>query len=292
MGMKLADRPGLKCLGDINRLSQAVIRALRSELDRNHMTPIKGDVTVCDAILAKIPQLRDISSLHMDALAKFKRSQPHLEFPALHKELFSVDSWIAPTCDMTRSVVPALPSGQGTRSASRTLFGESDRPGRERNNRRSRGIGHRKLTTLTKKNPRANSDTKDLDDEEQDDDKNAVGGSIAPTICLVVKRSDAIALPTLKIIEQRQRANHVNRLCYVIVFVTCPTLRISGSEICADKTSIFKTIYVCVYWARVLGEANTNVDWCLKFVFDIIFSENEIIRNNLIQFDVAWRDKL
>ncbi|XP_020287691.1 probable nuclear hormone receptor HR3 isoform X3 [Pseudomyrmex gracilis] len=86
------DRPGLKCLGDINRLSQAVIRALRSELDRNHMTPIKGDVTVCDAILAKIPQLRDISSLHMDALAKFKRSQPHLEFPALHKELFSVDS--------------------------------------------------------------------------------------------------------------------------------------------------------------------------------------------------------
>ncbi|EFN70389.1 Probable nuclear hormone receptor HR3 [Camponotus floridanus] len=86
------DRPGLKCLGDINRLSQAVIRALRSELDRNHMTPIKGDVTVCDAILAKIPQLREISLLHMDALAKFKRSQPHLEFPALHKELFSVDS--------------------------------------------------------------------------------------------------------------------------------------------------------------------------------------------------------
>ncbi|KAL0121456.1 hypothetical protein PUN28_006753 [Cardiocondyla obscurior] len=86
------DRPGLKCLGDINRLSQAVIRALRSELDRNHVTPIKGDVTVCDAILAKIPQLREISLLHMDALAKFKRSQPHLEFPALHKELFSVDS--------------------------------------------------------------------------------------------------------------------------------------------------------------------------------------------------------
>ncbi|EGI58394.1 Putative nuclear hormone receptor HR3 [Acromyrmex echinatior] len=88
----LPNRPGLKCLGDINRLSQAVIRALRSELDRNHVTPIKGDVTVCDAILAKIPQLREISLLHMDALAKFKRSQPHLEFPALHKELFSVDS--------------------------------------------------------------------------------------------------------------------------------------------------------------------------------------------------------
>ncbi|KAF3425141.1 hypothetical protein E2986_11800 [Frieseomelitta varia] len=83
------DRPGLKGLAEITRLSQAVIRALRSELDRNHVSPIKGDVTVCDAILAKIPQLREISLLHMDALAKFKRSQPHLEFPALHKELFS-----------------------------------------------------------------------------------------------------------------------------------------------------------------------------------------------------------
>lgn len=90
--VKIVDRPGLKGLAEITRLSQAVIRALRSELDRNHVTPIKGDVTVCDAILAKTSQLREISLLHMDALAKFKRSQPHLEFPALHKELFSVDS--------------------------------------------------------------------------------------------------------------------------------------------------------------------------------------------------------
>jgi nuclear receptor subfamily 1 group F protein 4 len=43
-------------------------------------------------MVAKISQLRDISLMHMDALAKFKRSQPHLEFPPLHKELFSVDS--------------------------------------------------------------------------------------------------------------------------------------------------------------------------------------------------------
>ncbi|XP_039297202.1 uncharacterized protein LOC120354315 [Nilaparvata lugens] len=34
----------------------------------------------------------ELSVLHMEALAKFKRSTPHLEFPALHKELFSVDS--------------------------------------------------------------------------------------------------------------------------------------------------------------------------------------------------------
>ncbi|XP_068896394.1 probable nuclear hormone receptor HR3 isoform X9 [Tenebrio molitor] len=86
------DRPGLKGIGEISRLSQAVVRALRLELDRNHSMPIKGDVTVCDALLTKIPTLREISMLHMDALGKLKRSAPHLEFPALHKELFSVDS--------------------------------------------------------------------------------------------------------------------------------------------------------------------------------------------------------
>ncbi|KAF5304802.1 hypothetical protein FQR65_LT07819 [Abscondita terminalis] len=86
------DRPGLKGIGEISRLSQAVIRALRIELAKNHSLPIKGDVTVCDALLTKIPTLREISMLHMDALGKLKRSAPHLEFPALHKELFSVDS--------------------------------------------------------------------------------------------------------------------------------------------------------------------------------------------------------
>ncbi|KAG5894824.1 hypothetical protein JTB14_033669 [Gonioctena quinquepunctata] len=68
------DRPGLKGLGEIGRLSQAVVRALRLELERNHSLPIKGDVTVCDALLTKIPTLREISMLHMDALGKLKRS--------------------------------------------------------------------------------------------------------------------------------------------------------------------------------------------------------------------------
>lgn len=52
------DRPGLKGIGEISRLSQAVLRALRIELDRNHSLPIKGDVTVYDALLTKIPTLR------------------------------------------------------------------------------------------------------------------------------------------------------------------------------------------------------------------------------------------
>lgn len=87
-----SDRPGLKGLAEITRISQAVVRALRSETERNHSQPIKGDVTVCDSILAKLPQLREVSQMHMDVLAKFKRSEPHLDFPALHKELFSIDS--------------------------------------------------------------------------------------------------------------------------------------------------------------------------------------------------------
>ncbi|KAL1513918.1 hypothetical protein ABEB36_003256 [Hypothenemus hampei] len=86
------DRPGLKGIAEIGRLNQAVLRALKLELDKNHSLPIKGDVTVCDALLTKIPNLREISLLHMDALGKLKRSAPHLDFPALHKELFSVDS--------------------------------------------------------------------------------------------------------------------------------------------------------------------------------------------------------
>jgi len=54
----LLDRPGLRGLAEIGRLSQAVLRALRLELERNHSVPIKGDVTVYDALLAKVPTLR------------------------------------------------------------------------------------------------------------------------------------------------------------------------------------------------------------------------------------------
>ena len=76
----------------MRRIYEAVLRALKSELDRSHISPLKGDVTVCDAMIAKISQLRDVSLMHMEALTKFKRIHPHVDFPALYKELFSVDS--------------------------------------------------------------------------------------------------------------------------------------------------------------------------------------------------------
>lgn len=90
--LTLIDRPGLKGVTEIHRLNQAVMKALKLELNRTHKLPYKGDITVFDTLLAKIPGLREASLLHIDALTKFKHSLPHLDFPALHKELFSVDN--------------------------------------------------------------------------------------------------------------------------------------------------------------------------------------------------------
>lgn len=69
------------------------MKALRNELNRTHKNTffIKGDVTIIDILLAKSGQLRELSILHMEALNKFRRQSSHLIFPALHKELFSID---------------------------------------------------------------------------------------------------------------------------------------------------------------------------------------------------------
>ncbi|XP_064472267.1 probable nuclear hormone receptor HR3 isoform X2 [Ornithodoros turicata] len=85
------DRPGLKGITEVQRLSSAILKSLRYELSNTHELPYKGDVSAFDCLLAKLPTLREASVLHMDALGKFRRAFPHLEFPALHKELFSVD---------------------------------------------------------------------------------------------------------------------------------------------------------------------------------------------------------
>ncbi|KPM08682.1 nuclear hormone receptor HR3-like protein, partial [Sarcoptes scabiei] len=87
------DRPGLKGILEIQRLNQAIIKALRNELTHSQKANIyiKGDVTVLDMMLAKSTTLRELSLLHMEALCKFRRQSPHLIFPALHKELFSID---------------------------------------------------------------------------------------------------------------------------------------------------------------------------------------------------------
>jgi nuclear receptor subfamily 1 group F protein 4 len=86
-----SDRSGLKGIIDIQRLNQAIVKALRYELSRTHKMPFKGDVSVYDVLMTKINPLRELNLLHMEALSKFRRASPHLEFPPLHKELFSID---------------------------------------------------------------------------------------------------------------------------------------------------------------------------------------------------------
>ncbi|KAI5699768.1 hypothetical protein M8J75_008407 [Diaphorina citri] len=85
------DRSGIKDVLEISRLHRAVKKLLEAELEKNHV-PIRGDMTLFATLNAKILTLRQLSTLHMEALTNFKRSAPHVDFPALHKELFSVDS--------------------------------------------------------------------------------------------------------------------------------------------------------------------------------------------------------
>lgn len=43
------------------------------------------------ALLDKLPVLRELGMKHIRVLNKFKQANPAVEFPALHKELFSPD---------------------------------------------------------------------------------------------------------------------------------------------------------------------------------------------------------
>jgi nuclear receptor subfamily 1 group F protein 4 len=79
-------------VSDIQRLNQAILKTLKFELAKTHKLPFKGDISVLDALLARLPMLREISQLHMESLGKFRKSHPLIEFPALHKELFSFDA--------------------------------------------------------------------------------------------------------------------------------------------------------------------------------------------------------
>jgi len=84
------DRQGLRNVGDIKRLSEAVWTQLQRELiQRPPRVAVKGDVSILNKLLNKRHQLRDLSYLHMEALNRFRsNASGNLEFPALHRELF------------------------------------------------------------------------------------------------------------------------------------------------------------------------------------------------------------
>ncbi|KAJ2938289.1 hypothetical protein O0L34_g13201 [Tuta absoluta] len=85
------ERTGVRGNPEIQCLFNMSMAAMRHEIEANH-APLKGDVTVLDTLLNKIPQFRDLSLMHLEALCRFKAAHPHHVFPALYKELFSLDS--------------------------------------------------------------------------------------------------------------------------------------------------------------------------------------------------------
>ncbi|KAL4216819.1 hypothetical protein ACF0H5_024540 [Mactra antiquata] len=81
------DRPGLKDTTDIQKLYEKISSALKLELGKNNRED--------DNMITKLNQItwivRNLNTQHITVLNKFKISQPDVEFPALHKELFSVE---------------------------------------------------------------------------------------------------------------------------------------------------------------------------------------------------------
>ena len=78
-------RPGVKDTGLIQKLADRIIAALKMELGKNH----PEDEELKARLMEKIPTVHTLSAKHVDVLNRFKISNPSVEFPALHKELFS-----------------------------------------------------------------------------------------------------------------------------------------------------------------------------------------------------------
>ncbi|XP_011564611.1 probable nuclear hormone receptor HR3 isoform X3 [Plutella xylostella] len=85
------ERHGVRGNHEITCLYNMSLAAMQQEIEANH-APIKGDVTVLDTLMAKIPTFRDLSLMHLEALCRFKALHPNHQFPALYKELFSLDN--------------------------------------------------------------------------------------------------------------------------------------------------------------------------------------------------------
>lgn len=81
-----ADRPGLKDIADVQKLNEKVLTALKQELGKTH-----ANENVLTRLMQLTWTLRQLSSQHIVLLNKYKLQNPEVEFPALHKELFSVE---------------------------------------------------------------------------------------------------------------------------------------------------------------------------------------------------------
>lgn len=79
-------------MSDIKRLSERIESALKVEIGSTRADAEEFK----SALLKKLPILRDLAHQHVLILNKFKRENPGVEFPALHKELFSMEAETQP----------------------------------------------------------------------------------------------------------------------------------------------------------------------------------------------------
>jgi len=87
MMMLCIERPGIKDVSLIRRLSEVIDAALLHQLRQSYPPSSVADVR--SHITERLTAGQRISTHHSELLATFKSMHPNIEFPALHKELFS-----------------------------------------------------------------------------------------------------------------------------------------------------------------------------------------------------------
>ncbi len=86
--LSLPDRPGVKEVGEIQQLNDRILGALKMEMGVNHT----GDENILKRFVEQAGVLRSLSARHIRVLNAFKEEAPDVEFPALHRELFSIET--------------------------------------------------------------------------------------------------------------------------------------------------------------------------------------------------------
>lgn len=72
---------------DIQKLYEKILASLKAEITKTHA----DNQDVLNKLMQIAWTLRNLSAQHIVLLNKFKLSAPDIEFPPLHKELFSVE---------------------------------------------------------------------------------------------------------------------------------------------------------------------------------------------------------
>ena len=81
------ERPGIKDVPVIQRLHEVIDASLWHQLVKSYPPSSAADTR--SRITERLATLQLISTHHSKLLAAFKSMHPDIEFPALHKELFS-----------------------------------------------------------------------------------------------------------------------------------------------------------------------------------------------------------